>query len=75
MFTPEKIDFTKTKTFSARGRHNLVTAENLRTPDLSKDNLYESEEMSILIKNIKSALPVAGPSAEKTNINKPERNN
>ena len=55
MFTPEKIDFTKTKTFSAWGRHNLVTAENLRTPDLSKDNLYESEEMSILIKNIKKA--------------------
>ena len=34
MFTPNKIDFTKTKTFSAANRHNLVRIDNLRTPVL-----------------------------------------
>ncbi len=55
MFTPEEMDFKKIKTYSAAGRHNLVTAENLRVPDINKDNLFESEEMSILIKKIKEA--------------------
>ena len=55
MFTPETIDFTKTKTYSAEGRHNLVTAENLREPDIEKDDLFHSAEMDILIEKLAQA--------------------
>ena len=55
MFTPEAMDFSKTKTYSAAGRHNLVTVENLRVPDASKDFLFESEEMDILVRKLKEA--------------------
>ncbi|MBR5410251.1 MAG: hypothetical protein IK104_06225 [Clostridia bacterium] len=55
MLIPPEIDLTKNKTFSARGRHNLVTVENLRTPDAANDDLFHSEEMDILIRNIKAA--------------------
>ena len=55
MFTPEAIDFSKTKTLSAAGRHNLVTVDSLRAPDAAKDRLFESEEMDILIRKLKQA--------------------
>ena len=55
MFTPEAIDFSKTKTFSAAGRHNLVTVDSLRTPNAAEDRLFESEEMDILIEKLKQA--------------------
>jgi hypothetical protein len=55
MFTPDSIDFTKTKTYSAADRHNLVTIENLRVPDAGKDDLFTSEEFEILVWQIKKA--------------------
>ena len=55
MFKPQALDLSRTKTFSAAGRHNLVTAENLRTPDARADRLFQSEEMEILIRQIKKA--------------------
>ena len=55
MFTPEAMDFSKTRTYSAAGRHNLVTVENLRTPDAAKDILFQSEEMDILVQKLKEA--------------------
>ncbi len=55
MFEPEAIDFSKTKTFSAAGRHNLVTADDLREPDVGRDDLFHSDEMDILVKKIAEA--------------------
>ena len=55
MFTPDAADFSKTKTYSAAGRHNLVTVENLRTPDAAKDCLFESAEMDILVSKLREA--------------------
>lgn len=55
MFTPESIDFSKTKTYSAAGRYNLVTTDNLRVPDLEKDDLFKNEELEILIRQLKAA--------------------
>lgn len=55
MFTPKEMDFSGIKTYSAAGRHNLVTAENLRVPDIEKDDLFHSEEMDILIKQLRAA--------------------
>lgn len=40
MFQPEKIDFTKTKTFSARDRHNLVRIDNMAVPGQEKGPLF-----------------------------------
>ena len=47
MFQPEMMDFTKSKTFTAKDRHNLVRIDKLRTPGIQDDNLFESEEFSI----------------------------
>lgn len=55
MFNPEEIDFSKTRTYSAAGRHNLVTYDNLRIPDTGRDNLYHSAELDILTRKIKEA--------------------
>ena len=55
MFTPKKIDFTKTKTFSAVNRHNLVRIDNLRTPGAQDDNLFTSPEFETLIEKLKEA--------------------
>ncbi len=55
MFRPEAIDLTKNKTFSAAGRHNLVTVENLRVPDITKDALFTSAEFELLVRQIKNA--------------------
>ena len=55
MFQPEMMDFTKSKTFTASGRHNLVRIDNLRTPGAQDDNLFESEEFSILLSKLKEA--------------------
>ena len=43
MLIPPEIDLTKNKTFSAFGRHNLVTVENLRTPGEANDDLFHSD--------------------------------
>lgn len=55
MFQPEMMDFTKSKTFTAKDRHNLVRIDNLRTPGAQDDNLFESEEFSILLSKLKEA--------------------
>jgi len=55
MFTPDSIDFSKTKTFSAKGRRNLVTINSLREPDMRKDKLYSSGEFDILLQKLKEA--------------------
>ena len=55
MFTPEAIDFSKTKTYSAAKRHNLVTVDTLREPDVDADALFESDELDILVRQIRNA--------------------
>ena len=55
MLHPETIDFTKTATYSARDRHNLVRIDNLRTPGAQNDVLFESEELSVLLAKLREA--------------------
>lgn len=55
MFQPKTMDFSKTKTFSAQSRHNLVRIDNLRTPDMQDDNLFNNEEFDILVQKLKEA--------------------
>ena len=55
MFTPETIDFTKTKTYSAVNRTNLVRIETLRTPGAQNDDLFHSNEFDILVEKLKKA--------------------
>lgn len=55
MFQPQSIDFTKTRTFSAHGRKNLVRIDNLRTPGAQDDNLFDSPEFDTLIEKLGAA--------------------
>lgn len=55
MFQPNTVDFSKTKTFSAEDRHNLVRIDNLRTPGAQEDNLFNNEEFDILVQKLKEA--------------------
>lgn len=55
MFTPKRMDFSKTKTFSAKERHNLVRIDNLRTPGAQDDNLFSTPEFETLIEKLKEA--------------------
>ena len=55
MFQPERIDFSKTKTYSAADRVNLVRIDNLRTPLMQDDDLYHSPEFDILIEKLAAA--------------------
>ena len=55
MFQPNTVDFSKTKTFSAANRHNLVRIDNLRTPGAQEDNLFNNEEFDILVQKLKEA--------------------
>lgn len=55
MFQPKTIDFSKITTYSAADRHNLVRIDNLRTPGMQDDNLYQSEEFDILVEKLKAA--------------------
>lgn len=55
MFSPETIDFSKTRTFSSKDRHNLVRIDNLRTPGAQEDNLFSSEEFDILVQKLAQA--------------------
>lgn len=55
MFQPKTVDFSKTKTFSAQSRTNLVRIDNLRTPGKQEDNLFQSEEFDILVQKLKEA--------------------
>lgn len=50
MFTPEQLDFSGIRTFSAEGRHNLVRIDTLRTPSAEDGNdRFDSTEFSALI--------------------------
>ena len=53
MFQPKTMDFSKTKTFSAQNRHNLVRIDNLRTPGMQEDDLFHSVEFDILVEKLK----------------------
>ena len=55
MFQPNTVDFSLTKTFSAKDRHNLVRIDNLRTPGAQEDNLFNNEEFDILVQKLKEA--------------------
>ena len=55
MFKPQAMDFSKTKTFSVRNRHNLVRIDNLRNPNSQKDNLFCSPEFDILVSKLQEA--------------------
>lgn len=55
MFQPKTVDFSKTTTYSAKDRHNLVRIDNLRTPGQQDDNLFNSEEFDVLVEKLKEA--------------------
>ena len=55
MLQPQSFDFSNTKTFSARERHNLVRIDNLCTPGAQEDNLFHSAEFDVLIEKLASA--------------------
>lgn len=55
MFQPSKLDLTKTKTFSAANRHNLVRIDTLRTPGQQEDDLFDSPEFRILLQKLDAA--------------------
>ena len=55
MFQPSKLDLTKTKTFSAANRHNLVRIDTLRTPGQPEDDLFDSPEFRILLQKLDAA--------------------
>ena len=55
MFTPKMMDFSKTKTFSAQNRHNLVRIDNLRNPCVQNDDLFHSKEFDILVTKLQEA--------------------
>ena len=55
MFKPQIMDFSKTKTFSAQNRHNLVRIDNLRNPGMQEDDLFHSTEFDILVEKLKEA--------------------
>lgn len=55
MLQPKSADFSKTKTFSAANRHNLVRIDNLRTPGAQDDDLFHSAEFDILAEKLKEA--------------------
>lgn len=52
---PETIDFSRTRTFTAAGRHNLVRIDNLRTPGAQDDDLFDSPEFGVLIEKLDAA--------------------
>ena len=55
MYQPKKMDFSKTKTFSAVNRHNLVRIDNLKTPGIDTAEAFDSPEFDLLIEKLKAA--------------------
>lgn len=55
MFHPAKMDLSKTKTFSAANRHNLVRMDTLRTPGHQDDDLFTSPEFQVLLEKLDAA--------------------
>lgn len=52
MFTPDKLDLKKTKTFPVAGRHNLVRIDTLLTPGVSPVPTYSNTNLDILAKKM-----------------------
>ncbi len=55
MFQPQKMDLSKTQTFSAVNRHNLVRIDNLKTPGKDTAEPFNSPEFDILVEKLKKA--------------------
>lgn len=55
MYQPQKMDLSKTQTFSAVSRHNLVRIDNLKTPGIDSVEPFDSPEFEILIEKLKKA--------------------
>lgn len=55
MFQPEKMNFAKTKTYSAEERHNLVRIDNLRTPEHDEVQPFSSPEFDTLVEKLTEA--------------------
>lgn len=55
MFQPQSIDFSKTRTFTAKDRYNLVRIDNLRTPGAQEDDLFHSPEFELLVQKLAEA--------------------
>ena len=55
MFQPRSIDFSKTRTFTAKDRYNLVRIDNLRTPGAQEDDLFHSPEFDLLVQKLAQA--------------------
>lgn len=60
MFTPERLDLTKTKTDDVWDRHNLVRIDTLVDPYATPDK-FESEELEILAEKITKAKQAGAP--------------
>ncbi len=55
MFEPKSLDFSGIKTFSAKGRHNLVLVDELRVPFACDDRLSDVKELEILAQKMLAA--------------------
>ena len=55
MTSPERLDLSLTKTFSAFGRRNLVRIDNLVTPGQGMPSEFQSEELDVLAEKIRLA--------------------
>lgn len=56
MFTPEQLDFSRIRTFSAKERHNLVRIDTLKTPGTEEaEDLFDSPEFTVLVDKLKAA--------------------
>ncbi|SHE62689.1 hypothetical protein SAMN02746089_00553 [Caldanaerobius fijiensis DSM 17918] len=51
----ERLDLTKSRTFTARGRHNLVTIDDLKKPGIDEVPEYHNPEFDELIDRIVEA--------------------
>lgn len=55
MLQPEKMELSKTKTYSAANRHNLVRIDNLLTPGEYEPKPYSTEEFEVLVEKLRTA--------------------
>jgi hypothetical protein len=55
MFSPERLDLSKTVVYSAKGRHNLVTAENVLIPGMAKPELLANPDFDALVEKLVEA--------------------
>lgn len=55
MFTPERLDLSRTSTWSAATRHNLVRIDNLLTPGESPAPPFTSPDFETLMQRLRAA--------------------